>query len=392
MLKAIIFDMDGVIIDSEPMHARAAVLALQKYNISITIDYVYNFIGTTTYSMCQKITKDFGLKITAEELLQANDDCKKYLLQEEGYKVIPYVTDLIKNLYQNGIKLIIASSSPSAAILQVMDALQIHDFFHGFVSGDMISHPKPAPDIFLLAASQLKVDPSECLVIEDSYNGVTAAEAAGITSLGFVNPNSGNQDLSKSAMLIEGFDEVDYPFINKVYQHAHLIPDTILETTHIILRELTPQDAKALCAIYNKPEINAFLEKKEYIPSIEAEKLEAYIKNVYHYYGFGLWGIYYKENDCLIGCCGIELKLLNNEEIYELSYCLDPDYQGYGYAGETVRAVIDYSFQQLHLPKIVAVINQKNIRSLQFAEKTGLEKSGNCIRNGKSYYKYEIKN
>ena len=87
-----------------------------------------------------------------------------------------------------------------------------------------VANPKPAPDIFLAACDFLSVSPEECIVIEDSTNGVNAAYQAGITSIGFVNPNSGNQDLSKAAILVEGFDEVDYEFIKEVYQDTHKKP------------------------------------------------------------------------------------------------------------------------------------------------------------------------
>jgi beta-phosphoglucomutase-like phosphatase (HAD superfamily) len=98
LFKAVIFDMDGVIIDSEPMHARANVLALKRYNIEVPLSYCYPFIGSTTYHMCQKMVEDFNMKASPEELLKANDEMKDYLLKTEGHTVIPYIIDLIKDL------------------------------------------------------------------------------------------------------------------------------------------------------------------------------------------------------------------------------------------------------------------------------------------------------
>jgi beta-phosphoglucomutase family hydrolase len=390
LLKAVIFDMDGVIIDSEPMHARAALLALSKYNVKVTLDYLYQFIGTTTYHVCQTIIKEFGLTITAEELLEANNECKKELLLQEGHEIVPYVIPLIENLYQHGLKLIIASSSPSEAIEEVMDSLQIRKYFSGYVSGNMVAHPKPAPDIFLLAAKQLGVDPSECIVIEDSYNGVTAAAAAGITSLGYLNPNSGAQDLSKAAMLVEGFDEVDYPFVNKVYQYDHMESVTILHTSNFTLRELTPQDAESLCEICRKPELRKYIDNFTDDIELEAKKLEAYMKNIYHYYGFGIWGVFLRDSNRLIGRCGVEYKKLENEDIYELSYFLDPTYQGKGYAKEFTGAVIEHCFDQLAIPQITAIIDKQNLRSIRFAKSLGMNYRGECIRDNKAYDRYEL--
>ena len=390
MLKAVLFDMDGVIIDSEPQHARAAVLALKKFNINISIDYAYQFIGTTTYHMCQKMVEDFAIEATPEELLKANEEAKDYLEKTEGYVAIPYIVDLMKDLHTHGIKMMIASSSSGSSIEDVMRHLNIEDLLDGYISGTSVPHPKPAPDIFLAAASQLGVVPSECIVIEDSYNGVTAATAAKIPSIGFLNPNSGNQDLSKSAILVEGFDEVDYHFIDMVYQHAYMQPATILTTERLVLRELKVDDITAWCDICNKPGIRYHV--SDYSGDIKEEKLkhEAYIKNVYHFYGYGLWGIFLKETNGLIGRCGIEYKTIDGEAVYELGYLIDPDYQRMGYGREAVITALQYCFSKLGLNKIMAFIEKENDPSRYFAEKIGLTRCGNVIRNHKEYLAYVI--
>lgn len=390
MLKAVLFDMDGVIVDSEPMHARAAVLALEKYNIQIPIDYAYQFIGTTTYVMCQTMVNDFQLNIKPEQLLADNNEMKSYLLSKEGYQSIPFIIDVIKNLNQCGIKLIIASSSAPDSIENVMESLQIKSYFNGYISGTTVARPKPAPDIFLEAAKRLGVSPNECIVIEDSYNGITAANAAGMISIGFVNPNSGKQDLSKATVLVEGFDEVDYDFINNIYQYTYKEPVTILSTDHLILRELSISDIERLHQICQKPEINVYLDDYSSSLEIEKEKLNAYIQNVYRYYGFGLWGVYLKESDCLIGQCGIELKMHDGEEIYEIGYLLDSIFQGQGYAKEIVTATIDYAFRKLDIKEIFAIIDKNNQRSIHLSEQIGMRNVGECQRNHRNCYKYKI--
>ncbi len=390
MLKAVIFDMDGVIIDSEPQHARAAVLALEKFHVSIQIEYAYNFIGTSTPVMCKKMIEDFQLSATVEEIIKANEEAKETLIRSEGYPFIPYIKELMWDLHENGMKLIIASSSSAAAIESVMNSLGINGIFDGYISGMNMKHPKPAPDIFLAAAKQLGVEPSECLVIEDSNHGVTAAAAAGITCVGFANPNSGNQDLSKAAMLIEGFEEVDYSFLLHVYQHAHLEPVTILSTDRCILRELSIEDADSLYAICVKPEISSHLEEFTADLIIEQEKLNAYIKNIYPFYGFGLWGVYLKDENRLIGRCGIEVKELEKETVYELGYLIDPDYQRNGYGREIVAATIEYCLNKLAIPRITAFIATENIPSLQLAKSVGMHKVGVSIINQNKCYRYEI--
>lgn len=392
MLKAVIFDMDGVIIDSEPMHARAAILALKKYHIDISIDYLDKFIGSTTYYMCLKMIEDFNLATTPEELWKVNGEMKKKLLLTEGHTIVPHIIDLVKDLYTHGIKLYIASSSPSDEIEEVMASLSIKKYFDGYVSGMQVSQPKPAPDIFLEVISRLHLNQNECIVIEDSSNGVNAAAAAGIVCIGFINPNSGKQDLKNAAILVEGFDEVDYNFMIKVYQYSHLEAMTVLTTDRLIVRELTVDDIEALYNIYQDPEIREYLDDFHDSLIVEKEKHIAYIKNIYHFYGFGFWGIFLKEDQQLIGRCGIELKLINNVPEYEIGYLLGKAYQGYGYARECATAVITYSFTELKIPRIVAIIDKSNIRSLHLAKLIGMKQSGECLRNHRSCYRYEITN
>ncbi len=389
MLKAVIFDMDGVIIDSEPMHAKAAVIALQRYGVNVDQDYLQKFIGSTTYYMCEKMVQDFALKITPQELFEVNNDMKKLLLKEEGHTIIPYIINLMEDLFRNGISLTIASSSPPEAIEEVMKTLRIEHLFHGYVSGMMVDNPKPAPDIFLAAAKHLGVEPEECIVIEDSFHGVSAAVAAGMPCIGFVNPNSGNQDLRKATILVEGFDEVDYEFVNQVYQYSNLEPQTILTTEHFIVKELSVTDIEDLYQIYQQPEIKKFLDGIDDLES-EKEKHKAYIRNIYHFYGYGQWGVFYKENGILVGRCGIELKLLDGESIHEIGYLLSKDYQGCGYAKEFVTEIIKYCFLELDIRRIVAVIDKNNARSIHLAEQVGMCRIGECFRNNRECIKFLI--
>ncbi len=388
MLKAVIFDMDGVIIDSEPLHARAAILALKQYHVDISIEYCSQFIGSTTYYMCQRMVEEFSLSITPEELLQANMDWKEALRTKEGYPAVPYVIDTIQNLHSHGVKLYIASSSPAADIEYVMSSLHIRDYFTGYISGTQLEHPKPAPDIFLAAAKQLGLRPDECIVIEDSTNGVKAALAAGMTCIGLVNPNSGKQELGKASYLIEGFDEIDYDFICRVYQEDHWAPSEIVSTKRLMIKELSEADAEALYPILKEQEYTAGSELCPSSLEEEIERRKAYIQNVYRFYGYGLWGVFLKDSGKLIGCCGIELKEMNGRGEYELSYLIAGEYQRLGYAYEAASAVIHYFTEHYDPDRIVAVIAPENLPSQRLAERLGMSKSGELLRNRRQCYSY----
>lgn len=376
MLKAVLFDMDGVLVDSEILHCKAAVLTLSNLGIDVSFEYCFGFVGSTTTHMMQTIIKDYNLTCTETEILTLYTNTKQKLLDEIGYDSIPYVKELIIHLHSIGIKLAIASSSPLEDITYVTKTFGIYSYFHKLISGAFIKNPKPAPDIYIMAANELGVGINECIVIEDSYNGVTSGKAAGMPVIGFVNKNSGNQDLSKADMLIEGFEEIDYNFVNHVYNRFHNIPLTITTTNELVIRELCEQDIPSLYTILDKPETKNHQTYTLRTLDIFIGEQKAYINNIYNFYGYGLWGVFQKQTNKLIGRCGIQIQIIAGKEEYELGYEMDPNYYGLGYGYESSKAVINYAFNQLYINRIVARIHKDNIPSINLANKLGMTQEG----------------
>lgn len=366
MFKAVLFDMDGVIIDSEPLHAKAFQDSMRPYGLNLSDRYCYQFIGNTDRYMAEVLIKEHNLAISVEELLRVKNEAKLKLEEEVGYPPVPYVKELVQDLYTHKIKLAIASSSPMDAIKKTAETLGIETFFSDFISGMDLEKSKPAPDIFLKAAAHLGVAPEDCLVIEDSTNGITAAKAANMTCVAFFNPHSGKQNLEKADIIVEGFEEIDTVFLNNVYQRAHNLPITIAETEHMILRELSMADMTALYDLYQNDAIRPYISNLgDY--NTEAKKLKAYIKNIYHFYNFGTWGVFDSSTNQLIGRCGLEYNKIGNQTEMELSYLLLPSYQGRGLAFESASAAIKYGQTQLGCDRIVAAIEPDNHRSIQLA-------------------------
>jgi HAD superfamily hydrolase (TIGR01509 family) len=372
MLKAVIFDMDGVIIDSEPQHARAAMIALSKYGAKATIDYCYNFIGSTTKHMFETAKKDFNLAIDVNALEEASDKAKLQLIQQEGYIAVPGVKELIIDLYNNGTKLAIASSSTLSEIQAVAKALGITKYFNKLISGATVPNPKPAPDVFLKALQELEVLPNESVVIEDSKNGVLASFAASIPSIGFINKNSGNQNLSKASVLIEDFNHVDYGYIRDTLMRVNGEPLTIAITNRLFIKELSAEDFPKLYNIYQDPQVTKYIVPMNKNLELEAKKHKAYIKNIYEFYGYGLWGVFQKDTNVLIGQFGIQNQKIDHQDEIELSYLLDSNYWKHGYALEALRAILDYSFENLALNRLVAVIDKANAPSIKVAKRLGM--------------------
>ena len=212
-MKAFIYDMDGVIVDSEPVHLRVEQHILEKQGVQgLTLADVEAYQGSSDLNMWQDLVKKYQLKQPAEKFVAA----KKYLfnrtMEEEGATPISGALDLIERTHRlraQGIKTAIASSSERKFINFIVQSLGIDGKFDTIESGDELPQSKPDPAIYLQTAAHLMVEPKECVVIEDTENGARAAKAAGMYCIGFRSPHSGRQDLSMCDEVVDEMAEVD---------------------------------------------------------------------------------------------------------------------------------------------------------------------------------------
>lgn len=216
MLKSIIFDMDGVIVDTEPGYKIATDELLREHGIITADDYQDQFIGVTNEFMWSTIIGEFSLPLTIDQCVDIVNEKRAAMEKEHGLHPLPHVIALIKRLYEHGFSLAIASSSPMSEIDRVVDLFDIRGCFSAFITGTECEESKPHPEVFLRSARALSVKPEECLVIEDSKNGVIAANRAGMHSIGFANPMFGNQDLSGASKIVTSFEEVTVPFCKQI--------------------------------------------------------------------------------------------------------------------------------------------------------------------------------
>ncbi|WP_434564934.1 HAD family phosphatase [Thermoanaerobacterium thermosaccharolyticum] len=212
MFEAVIFDMDGVLIDSEPLHLKLEEEIFKEIGANVSFEEHNSFVGTTSHYMWEYIKTKYNIPYTVDKLVEM--DRRRYfdyiLKHEDAVKPIEGVGELVKELYSKKVKLAVASSSPIDVIELVVKRLKLKDYFNELVSGDFVKRSKPYPDIFLYAAEKLNVVPEKCLVVEDSNKGVLAAKSAGMKVVGFINPNSGNQDIKMADMIIQSFYDINY--------------------------------------------------------------------------------------------------------------------------------------------------------------------------------------
>lgn len=216
MLKAVIFDMDGVIVDSEPIHFEIDKRTLRRCNINATDEMLLPYVGVSNPDMWQDLKKRFKLMLSVDELIKLQTELKIRVLKETELDTIIGIRELLYDLRQNNIVTAVASSSPRYFIEKVLDKTNIRDYFKDIISGEEVQRGKPFPDIFLRIAEILEADPEECIVIEDSGNGVKAALAAGMKCIGFANPNSGQQDLSRASAIVNSICEVNYDYLKNI--------------------------------------------------------------------------------------------------------------------------------------------------------------------------------
>jgi len=215
--QCIIFDMDGVIIDSEPIHIASEKEIFNRMGIRLSDEEHHSFVGTTSEIMWGKLKSKFNLPFSVSELVELNTACfMKNLENRITIEPIEGILNLIKQLDNEGFILVLASSSHSSQISYILNKLKLSHYFQSIISANDVKHGKPNPEIFLKAAESVHLDADCCIVIEDSYNGVIAAKNANMKCIGFKNPNSGNQDLSKVDIEIKSFKELSVEMIRSL--------------------------------------------------------------------------------------------------------------------------------------------------------------------------------
>ncbi|TRZ42760.1 HAD family hydrolase [Robertkochia solimangrovi] len=217
MDRYIIFDMDGVLVDSEPFHFKVLKAVMNSLSIEFSKSYHDTLVGTANKPMWEKLIRDFDIPHSLEAMQSGHKDMFYRMLEGELLQPTPGIHDLLQRIRESGYGLSVASSSPKKLISLVMDQLGIGDYFDHLVSGEELERSKPFPDIFLKVASLYAEDTDKFLVIEDSRNGVHAAKAAEMHCIGYYNPNSGNQDLSKADLIIDDFDVLTGARINEIF-------------------------------------------------------------------------------------------------------------------------------------------------------------------------------
>lgn len=203
--KAFIFDMDGVVIDTERTKYKSLQIILKKYGIKLNKDP--KLLGMSSKDLFIKLKKDYNLDYNVNDLVKSREELIFSLFSKEKIRMMPGFLRLIKSLRKNRIKIGLATSSTEKFLNFVMNKVKIKKCFDVMICGDDVRHSKPNPMIYLLAAKKLKVKPEDCIVVEDAVNGIKAAKSAGMYVIGITNTFQ-RKYLNDADIIVKNLDEI----------------------------------------------------------------------------------------------------------------------------------------------------------------------------------------
>lgn len=208
MIKTIIFDMDGVIINSEPVHQQLETEIFEELGLNISAEERKTYIGTSAVDMWTIIGKRHRILKSPEEMLLYGREKYWKDLDEGKVTLMHGALDLIKYFHENKFIVQVASSATRPTVDKVLGHFHLEKYFRYRIGGNEVSRSKPEPEIFIKAAQQSSSDPGKCLVIEDSSNGVIAAKMAGMFCVGYASSHTGIQDLSMADLVVQNLNEI----------------------------------------------------------------------------------------------------------------------------------------------------------------------------------------
>ncbi len=217
-LNAVLFDMDGVIVDTEPLHRKAFLKTFDDLNINVSDTLYSSFTGASTQKVCETLIKEFHLDISPEEIVAMKRKYFKDLFDNDSdFDLIPGVLNLIQHYYKNNIKLVLASSAHINTINWVFERFNLESYFIGKISGAALKESKPNPEIFILAAEIAGEPKQNCMVIEDSTNGIIASKRAEIFCAGYRSANSKLQDYSLADVVVDDYSQLTLEDLTKTF-------------------------------------------------------------------------------------------------------------------------------------------------------------------------------
>lgn len=211
--------MDGVIINSEPLHYKAYHAMFDEVGINVSPELYDTLTGKSTINVCKGLKDRFGLSQSPEEMAAIKRRHFDIIFEtDKTFDLIDGARTLIQNYFDNGLTLVLASSATRRTIDRIFERFDLNRYFKTKLSGAELKASKPHPEIFINAAEATGFGTKECLVIEDATNGIEAAKTAGIFCIAYDSEHSKNQDYSKADLVIKEFEDIHFDKVNTVFE------------------------------------------------------------------------------------------------------------------------------------------------------------------------------
>jgi len=225
--------MDGVVVNSEPAYMKIEVELTSQLGIPLTEEEQKQYSGVHHNVMWKALKEKYGYEMLVDEIAGIESRMIDDYYKNGDLMPINTTIELIKELFIKGIKCAIATSSDGYNAEHVVKRLGISKYISAIASSSKVKNCKPAPDIFLLAADMLGLEPKNCIVIEDSKSGCIAAKAAGMRTVGYRNPYSGNQDLSAADIIVDDIGELSFKALSLFFctSSIHVAKNHVLGET-----------------------------------------------------------------------------------------------------------------------------------------------------------------
>jgi len=216
---AIIFDLDGTLIDSETFHYECWNFSLEPYGVSLDYDeYTRTYAGVPIQANAASIIERFGLEIPPEELISARKEVAEKRLASEGIRLMPYARVILNAVKRAGMPMYLVTGSPRNLVDSVLIRTGLQSYFDFSVTNDDVVHSKPDPESYEKAIELSGLTASQLLVLEDTESGVEAAKSAGLTFFA----------VQKEPILRAQVQNADRVFVNLELVLEHLIAQRVI--------------------------------------------------------------------------------------------------------------------------------------------------------------------
>lgn len=215
--RAVIFDLDGTVLDNEDVYGQAFLVVLKKYEIDGRNDEFAHARGIGLEKNWEHLKGTYTQLAGIEIIQLVHETQDAYHAMMDQISIRRGFQELRDALKEEGVVLGLATSNNWWLIEDELMDLKLQDQFDIITTGEEVAEKKPSPEIFLVAARKLNVEPEDCVVIEDSPAGITAAKEAGMKVIAVVNHNTKREDIAKATLIVEGFEELNPKVLDSLF-------------------------------------------------------------------------------------------------------------------------------------------------------------------------------